>query len=242
MIIGIVPGIIVENGIVSSYEDRAVSIRSITVKNQCDILCNQIIKEGYLDDPSSETLNGEFTMLSNLYSGRILVIDRNFRVIRDTYDLDTGKYMISSEVLNCFNGEEISNYDDGNRYIEMTVKIQAPNSDDVLGVMLVSISTDEIVASMDVLEKKGTLLVVIIALLVLVLGYVLSGLLVRPFARVTKAIEDLTDGYLEENISVPDYTETELITDVMAIFSPISLFISVDFPTLGLPTRDTNPL
>ncbi|HIR25235.1 MAG TPA: ATP-binding protein [Candidatus Egerieimonas faecigallinarum] len=213
MIIGIVPGIIVENGIVSSYEDRAVSIRSITVKNQCDILCNQIIKEGYLDDPSSETLNGEFTMLSNLYSGRILVIDRNFRVVRDTYDLDTGKYMISSEVLNCFNGEEISNYDDGNRYIEMTVKIQAPNSDDVLGVMLVSISTDEIVASMDVLEKKGTLLVVIIALLVLVLGYVLSGLLVRPFARVTKAIEDLTDGYLEENISVPDYTETELITD-----------------------------
>ena len=193
MIIGFVPGIIVENGIVSSYEDRAVSIRSITVKNQCDILCNQIVKEGYLDDPSSETLNGEFTMLSNLYSGRILVIDRNFRVIKDTYDLDRGKYMISAEVLNCFNGEEISNYDDNNRYIEMTVKIEAPNSDDVLGVMLVSISTDEIVAGMDVLEKKGMLLVIIIALLVLVLGYILSGVLVRPFALFTNSFEVLKD-------------------------------------------------
>ena len=38
-------------------------------------------------------------------------------------------------------------------------------------------------------------------------------MLVKPFARVTKAIEDLTDGYQNEDISVPDYTETELITE-----------------------------
>ena len=32
-------------------------------------------------------------------------------------------------------------------------------------------------------------------------------------ANLNKAIEDLTDGMLDEEISVPDYTETELITD-----------------------------
>ena len=36
---------------------------------------------------------------------------------------------------------------------------------------------------------------------------------VKPLARVTKSIEDLTDGYQNDEISVPDYTETELITD-----------------------------
>ena len=41
----------------------------------------------------------------------------------------------------------------------------------------------------------------------------LSTVLVKPFARVTKSIEDLTDGYQNEEISVPDYTETALITD-----------------------------
>ena len=35
----------------------------------------------------------------------------------------------------------------------------------------------------------------------------------KPFARVPKSIEDLTDGYQNEEISVPDYTETALITD-----------------------------
>lgn len=57
------------------------------------------------------------------------------------------------------------------------------------------------------------LLLVIITILVLVFGYVLSSILMKPFGRVSKAIEDITDGYLDENISVPDYTETELITD-----------------------------
>ena len=50
-------------------------------------------------------------------------------------------------------------------------------------------------------------------MLAALLGYVLSTVLVKPFARVTKSIEDLTDGYQNEEISVPDYTETALITD-----------------------------
>lgn len=53
----------------------------------------------------------------------------------------------------------------------------------------------------------------IIALLVLVFGYLLAGILMKPFQKVTRSIEDITDGYLDESISVPDYLETELITD-----------------------------
>ena len=87
------------------------------------------------------------------------------------------------------------------------------DSNTIEGVMLVSISTSEIEDSIDMLENRGNLLLSIICILVLVLGYLLAGVLVKPFSRVTKAIEDLTDGYLDEEISVPDYTETELITN-----------------------------
>lgn len=216
VIIGIVPSVIVEKGIVSSYEDRAVSLRSFGVKNQCEILSNQLIKEQYLEDPSSEAINSELTMLSNVYSGRILIVDQDFRVIKDTYDIDRGKYMISQEVIQCFaDGKETSSYDRKNRYIEMTVPIHTDieNEHKVAGVLLISVSTEEIVASIEILEQKGLSVLMIIAVLVLVLGYVLAGILMKPFAKVTKAIEDITDGYLDDNISVQDYTETELITD-----------------------------
>lgn len=213
VVIGIIPSIIVENGIVGSYEERAVYLRNITVKNQCDILCNQLLQLGYLEDPTSPVIDGELLQMSNIYSGRILILNSDFRIIKDTYDLDRGKYMVSEEVVKCFQGEETSHYDDVNRYLEMTVRIQDPETKEIEGVMLTSISTDEISASIDILEQKGYLLLFIIAILVMVFGFLLSGVLVRPFARVTRAIEELTDGYLDENISVPDYTETELITD-----------------------------
>ena len=154
VIIGIIPSIIIENGIVSSYEDRAVSLRTVTVKNQCDILCNQLVKLGYMEDPSNSVINGEFSMLTNIYGGRIQIINRDFKVIKDTYDLDMGKLMVSQEVIACFDGKEISRYDRKNSYIEMTIGIQNPETKELQGVMLVSVSTVEIRSSMDILEQK----------------------------------------------------------------------------------------
>ena len=213
VIIGIVPCVILEKSIVNSYEDRAVSVRSITVKNQCDIICNQLIQQNYMEDPGSDVINGQLSMLTNIYGGRILIIDQDFRVIKDTYDMDRGKTIISQEVIQSFQGKETSQYDRKNNYLEMTVRIQNTETKETLGVMLVSISTDEIRANMKILETKGMTILSIIALLVLVFGYLLAGILMKPFQKVTRSIEDITDGYLDESISVPDYLETELITD-----------------------------
>lgn len=84
----------------------------------------------------------------------------------------------------------------------------------VEGVMLISISTSDIKDSIAILRHRANLLLLIICVFVLILGFVWSKTLVRPFARVGKAIEELTDGYLDEEISVPDYTETEMISSV----------------------------
>ena len=213
VVIGIVPSFIVKNVVVNSYETRAVSIREVNLKNQCDILGNQLMKENYLREPDSDVINGELSMLSAIYNGRILIINKDAKIIKDTYDIDVGKYALSEEVIQCFEGKSTANYDDKNAYIEMTSPITKMDSNTIEGVMLVSISTSEIEDSIDMLENRGNLLLSIICILVLVFGYLLAGVLVRPFSRVTKAIEDLTDGYLDEEISVPDYTETELITN-----------------------------
>ena len=122
-------------------------------------------------------------MLTNIYGGRILIIDQDFRVIKDTYDMDRGKTIISQEVIQSFQGKETSQYDRKNSYLEMTVRIQNTETKETLGVMLVSISADEIRANMKILETKGMTILSIIALLVLVFGYLLAGILMHPFHR-----------------------------------------------------------
>ena len=214
VIIGILPCLIIEKVIVNSYENRAVEWMKMNVKNQCDILGNQLMKEGYLEYQQSEVINGELSILSTVYNGRILIINRSGRIIKDTYDIDEGKYMLSEEVIQCFGGVDTSYYDESNDYIEQTVSLKDGKSKQIDGVMLVSISTGEIRDSIEILEHRGNLLMLAISILVLVLGYLLSKSLVKPFTRVSKAIEELTDGYLDEEISVPDYSETQMLSSV----------------------------
>ena len=212
-ILGIVPSVIVAAGIIGTYEDRAVSLRISNVKNQCDIISDMLITEGYMEDQSSVSINSKLEMFSSVYSGRVMVVDLDFRIIKDTYNLDEGKTLISEDVFRCYQGEVSTQYNRESQFLEMAFPIQGEDDDEIYGVMYVSASTNEIATNVDALEQREILILGIISILVIVLGYVLSGFLVKPLARVTKAIEDLTDGYQKDEISVPDYTETELITD-----------------------------
>lgn len=213
IILGIVPSVIVTRIVIRTYEDRAIAARKESVKDQCDILCNLLIKENYLNDSSSQVVNSKLELLSGVFGGRILLVDRDYKIVKDTYGVDEGKTLMSSIVIKCFRGEEASRYISKNQKIEMAVQIKSPEVKQYQGAMILSVSASEIAATIDELEQKGLIIAGIIVALSILLGYVLSTVLVKPFARVTKSIEDLTDGYQNEEISVPDYTETALITD-----------------------------
>ena len=213
IILGIVPSVIVTYTMLHNYQDRAVSMLTETVQDQSEILCNLIIKENYLNDTGSQTVNTKLEMFADLYNGRVLLADRDFKIVGDTFHTEEGKTLLSSLAVKCFKGEKASNFDLKSKVLEVAVPVQSPDVQQIQGVMLMTISTIEIGDMMDELEQKGMMLIGIIVVLSNFLSWLLSTILVKPLARVTKAIEDLTDGMQDDAISVPDYTETELITD-----------------------------
>ena len=213
IILGIVPSVIVTEMVIANYEDRSIANRVQSMENICDIMCDLLIKENYLNDSSSQTVNSKLELLSNIYGGRILIVDRDFRIIKDTYGVDEGKTLVSQKVVNCFKGEDAYRYDSDSQKLILAVPVKSPEVTQVQGAMMIMASSSEVTSTIRELEQKGILIIGIIVVLAIFLGYILSTVLVKPFARVTKAIEDLTDGYQNEEISVPDYTETALITD-----------------------------
>ncbi len=213
IILGIVPSVIVTYTMLHNYQDRAVSMLTETVQDQSEILCNLIIKENYLNDTGSQTVNTKLEMFADLYNGRVLLADRDFKIVGDTFHTEEGKTLLSSLAVKCFKGEKASNFDLKSKVLEVAVPVQSPDVQQIQGVMLMTISTIEIGDMMAELEQKGMMLIGIIVVLSIFLSLLLSTILVKPLARVTKAIEDLTDGMQDDAISVPDYTETELITD-----------------------------
>ncbi|MBE5884610.1 MAG: HAMP domain-containing histidine kinase [Lachnospiraceae bacterium] len=232
LVVGILPSVFMCYGIVSNYEERAVEQRIAAVQNQLVILANHLVTNTYLTNYQSEeqiyrnsreVINAELEMLSNLYDGRVMIINKNFKVIKDTYGISEGKTIISEEVIECFQGKVTSSYDREHGYIEMTTPITDTSvvSDDtdknaagvVNGVMLTSISNESIVSTMEVLNRKAFILEIIMIMIIVALAIVLSIVLTRPFNRVTDAINEVRAGYREESISVPDYVETVHIVD-----------------------------
>ena len=173
----------------------------------------QLGNSNYLADGTSEILQAELIQLSNIYSGRVMVIDNEFRVVEDTYNLDRGKTIVSGNVIKSFAGKGTSQYDDKNSYIEVTMPITAEGSDAVLGVILVSVSTDTIVATMDVLEGKANIVEVILVFIIIILAVLVGTKMLRPFDRITKSIEDVTEGYDDNYLHEDTYTETHLISE-----------------------------
>ena len=69
-------------------------------------LTNQISASHYFEDTSQEVVNDSLNQLTNIYNGRVMVIDDQLRVVKDTYSLDEGKLDVSESVVRCMEGDE----------------------------------------------------------------------------------------------------------------------------------------
>lgn len=218
VLLGIIPGTLIQAGMLNSYEKRAVSIRTSEILSQAKILANQIVSNDYINDVDAATINAQLEQLSAIYDGRVMIIDESFHIVRDTYDLDAGKTIISEEVINSFYGNEITKYDSENRYIELTVPLFEKATGETetrrtLGVMMVSVSTDSINLNLEYLARSTRVMGMVLSFAVIFIAYLLGNLLVRPFHAMSKSIEEIQTGYGEDLLSIDSYTETALICE-----------------------------
>ena len=224
LIVGLIPCFIMRYAILQNYERRAVNVRTSDISTQVRILANHLITYHYLQDTSSEVINAELEQLSNLYDGRVLVINSDLRIVKDTYGISEGKTIISEEVIRCLRGESASRYDRENGYIEMTIPITETLEADlpvgpgerielVRGVMLVSASNDNIIATMDILNHQALIVMSIVGVLIFVVTLLVSKFLFSPFKKMIAALDQVQEGYTNDPISVTDCLETEHIGD-----------------------------
>jgi signal transduction histidine kinase len=83
----------------------------------------------------------------------------------------------------------------------------------VRGIMLVSASNDNIIATMDILNHQAVILMSIVGVLIFVVTLLVSKFLFAPFKKIIAALDQVQEGYTNDPISVTDCLETEHIGD-----------------------------
>lgn len=211
--IGIIPCIAAYVGIITAYESRAVSLKVADIQNQGIILSNQLISSNYLEDSSSAVINANLIQLTSIYNGRALIVDRDLRVIKDTYSLAEGKTMVTTDVIRGMKGEGSSFFNKQFRYIQVATPIIEEGTGAVIGVMLVTASTDPIEESIKIFRTKGGTILGIVFVLILTISLMISHFFIKPIRKITSSIEDVTEGYEDQILHVDAYIEIQQLAE-----------------------------
>ena len=217
LILGTIPAFIVSNVFLNAYYERAITVHTTDVQNQCKIISNQIVASDYLVSNKSDAISGELSLISSLYDGRILIIDQDLRVVTDTYNMEASKTMIVEEVIRCFKAGTSAHVISG-RFLEVAVPIQRvvdeeKGTTETLGVILVSASLDAIMDNKEVLSESVDLFLAILVIVMVLVAVALSIAFVHPFKRLSRKISAVTAEHMEDEIHEKGYTETEQISD-----------------------------
>ena len=236
-VVGVVPCVLVQNGILRDYEKRAVEVRVERVKGQLRSLANHLITSNYMVNQESGLVDAQLSEFATLYDGRLLIVDPNLTVIKDTYGLSENKTIVSQDVISCLTADGSGgseNYDAKYGFIEIVMPIIETRSmrdldsavrvsdlssayktqtNTIRGVMVASTSTEYITKTKEILRRKAMLLLAMMLVVVFFASILISGALVRPFEVLSRDIREVKEGYSNEPISAPQYLETIHIAD-----------------------------
>lgn len=214
ILVGMIPIFLMKHVILENYEDQAVDQKSEMIQNQCQQIVRQLEESSYVQGNSiQKQLDLQLTQLADIYNGRVIVVDSNFWIIRDTFEIDEGRSIISEEVLQCFLGNDTTNYNKENEFLELTMPIKNEESKQIEGILIISVPTLDITGGKNAISHTVLFLQIVLTLIICAASFYVARILTKPFTKITKSLEEVKDGIYEQEISIPDYTETQLLAD-----------------------------
>ncbi len=228
LLVGILPMFIQSRAMRQSFKQTQIDGRVIEVQNQCLITSDRLTRAGYLSaDTRDALLDKELDTIADIFNGRIVIVDQNFRIIKDTFKLLEGRFHVSAPVLKCFRGENSTVYENEKHYFALTTPIYNNEQEKgVQGVLLMTVSTENILSNVDRVEEKSTFFVMMASWILALVIVLFVAVLMKPFARLQEILDKVADGNLDETISVNTYKETSHISS--SIQSTITKLKEVD--------------
>lgn len=195
-----------------SYNDKTTEEKLQLVQNQCSILGNQILVNQFTIDSMQDNLNVEIDQLANVWEGRILVIDSNYRIVKDTYTIDQDNYIVYDEVFHVMRGEKEKNIRMIDDYAEIIIPIV--NSDKVInGVMIATVSLKDIEETNTYISELTNVLILLFALLAFAAALIICNISVYDIKRLNRQISQLSEGHLEDLQVRSRFDELSQLTD-----------------------------
>ena len=220
LIFGIASSLIATGVLVSSQFSRSMSSRVQTLTNLGQMLSNRIASSDYVEDPAgqdAELINTQISLITDIYDGRIVIVDRRCRIIEDSYNLELGRTIIADRVIRGLRGENSSQVNDNSQLAEIVIPVNAISAEnnlsatgEIKAVLIMSFNVQDIYNLTMSLRNLGRLLIVLYLFLMVVAAFIFAQYLTKPIRQLTKSINRVSAGYFDDPGTGKKKTYTEL--------------------------------
>ena len=211
--VGVISGVATYFGIMSTYESRTVASRMEEVKEQSLLLSSRISRHDFLVDNTSDFIIANMEQFVNVYRGQIQIINHEFQVQFDTAG-EIAEHIIwdDSVAESMEDGVVTEFYDRLNRRLLVTTPIFCLMSDEVLGVLWMAASAEQIAEDVRAFQIRGISVLGVVFALVLALSLFVSRIILSPIRKVTESLEAVSEGNEKEIFPINNYMEIQKLS------------------------------
>ena len=142
---------------------------------------------------------------------RFLVLNNKGDVVYDTNSVDVNKLYSSTEVLQILKGSQDQIIIDNDNHLTVYAPIYDTVEDEVNGLVMMIGSLEDIELTINRLTQIISLILLAIILAVLILNFYFTSILAKPFSEFLHHIRRVSEGYIDERISIKGNYEIEEI-------------------------------
>lgn len=215
ILIGLTPVLLVSGIIRNVNRTDAVNDKINSIRNQSQIIATQLATTNYSASNVSETLGDSIMQLSSALGARIILIDQNCKVLKDSYALSDSRTAISSEAIKAMKNKkvELVTTRDGN--VSCACPVFDATQTNIKGAVVVLASTTAEVIKASELGGRITIMEIVAGLIVIAIAIFASNVLVKPFETLSESIAEVSEGYSGEDLSFEGYSELHKLSDAL---------------------------
>ena len=210
---GALPMVLSSQILLRSMQPYQITYRTRQVQSQLQVLTSELSKSDYLSGSKDPILDAELNQVSILYDGRIMAVNRDFRIVKDTNSLDEGKINISEDVIRAFQGTAGTSYSKEDGFIGVTLPVTRESDGMVIGALVAEVSTQAQTSFFNRMHDNHRTLMATVLVCLAPLAFLGALAMVSPFGRVRNQMDRVSTGALKQIDPVTIFRETEALTD-----------------------------
>lgn len=197
----------------NTYRNKAVDNRITELQARGAVICNLIVSSAFLANDTASEVDAEMTQISDIYDGRILIVDSGLVVLKDTYGLEEGKNIIQKDAVSMMRGGEKQIVRQSRENVTIYFPVYGTNKASVGGLVIMDFSLRNVNRLYDDIKNISLTLILLIGVSIVAASVIYSGQIVRPMREVAGSIAMITAGDFNETMELRHYMEEEKITE-----------------------------